>query len=202
MIEMEGSYENGDDSNNEVTVDEENVNDTEEHVNSESSNNDSTYEEDSEAENNNQPENRRARNKPRYLHDYVTGQELDEEIEQHNLAVFSTNSDPVTYEEAVKHEEWRNAMDQEIESIERNNTWDLTSLPSGAKKIGVKWVYKAKLKEKGKVEKYKARLVAKGYSQQYGIDYNEVFAPVARWDTIRSISTVWNRLCEECFLAW
>jgi len=164
---------------------------------SESSNNDNTDEEDSENENNNQPDNRRTRNKPSYLHDYITGQELDEQIEQHNLAVFSTNSDPVTYEEAVKHEEWRNAMDQEIESIERNNTWDLTSLPSGAKKIGVKWVYKTKLNEKGKVEKYKARLVAKGYSQQHGIDYNDVYVPVARWDTIRSILSIvacnsWN----------
>lgn len=78
-------------------------------------------------------------------------------------------------------------MDQEIDAIERNNTWELTNLPSEAKKIGVKWIYKTKLNEKGEVEKYKARLVAKGYSQQYGIDYNEVFAPVARWDTIRTI---------------
>jgi hypothetical protein len=106
-------------------------------TNSESSNNDITDEEGSEAENNDEPNNRRTRNKPSYLHDYVTGQELDEQIEQHNLAVFSTNSDPVPYEEAVKHEEWRKAMDQEIESIEKNNTWDLTSLPSVAKKIGV-----------------------------------------------------------------
>jgi len=58
-------------------------------------------------------------------------------------------------------------MDQEIEAIEKNNTWDLIYLPSGAKKIGLKWVYKTKLNEKGKVEKHKARLVAKGYSQQY-----------------------------------
>jgi hypothetical protein len=62
----------------------------------------------------------------------------------------------------VKHEEWRKAMDQEIESIEKNNTWDLTSLPSVAKKIGVKWIYKTKLNVKGKVDKYKERPVAKG----------------------------------------
>jgi hypothetical protein len=53
--------------------------------------------------------------------------------------------------------------------------------------IGVKWIYKTKYNEKGEVDKHKARLVAKGYSQKYGIDYNEVFAPVARWDTIRAI---------------
>ncbi|CAL2265186.1 unnamed protein product [Prunus armeniaca] len=57
-------------------------------------------------------------------------------------------------------------------------------LPAGGKKIGVKWVYKTKLNENGEVDKYKARLIAKGYSQQHGIDYTEVFAPVARLDTI------------------
>ena len=60
-------------------------------------------------------------------------------------------------------------------------------LPKHARKIGVKWIYKTKLNEKGEVEKYKARLVAKGYAQQHGIDYNEVFALVARWDTIRMV---------------
>lgn len=127
----------------------------------------------------------------------MTGQETEEEAESHSFAVFSTSNDPITYEEAIKHEEWRKAMDQEIDAIEKNNTWELTILPSKVKKIGVKWIYKTKLNEKGEVEKYKARLVAKGYSQQYGIDYNEVFAPVARWDTIRTILSIaackgWN----------
>lgn len=63
----------------------------------------------------------------------------------------------------------------------------VTDLPLGAKKIEVKWVYKTKLKENGKVEKYKARLVAKGYVQQQGFNYSEVFAPVARMDTVRII---------------
>ena len=71
-------------------------------------------------------------------------------------------------------------MDLEIEAIEKNETWQLTTLLKGAKKIGVKWVFKTKLNEKGEVDKCKARLVAKDYAQQQGIDYNEVFAPVAR----------------------
>ncbi|MCH85372.1 hypothetical protein A2U01_0006218, partial [Trifolium medium] len=58
-------------------------------------------------------------------------------------------------------------MDQEMTSIEKNDTWELTELPAGHKKIGVKWIYKTKLNEKGEVEKYKAILVAKGYSQQH-----------------------------------
>lgn len=71
--------------------------------------------------------------------------------------------------------------------LRKNNTWELTDLPKGHKSIGVKWVYKTKLNPQGKVEKYKARLVAKGYKQQLGIDYTEVFAPVARHDTIRLV---------------
>jgi hypothetical protein len=78
-------------------------------------------------------------------------------------------------------------MDQEMQAIERNDTWELTVLPSGSKTIGVKWVFKTKVNENGEVDKYKARLVAKGYCQQYGIDYSEVFAPVARLDTIRIV---------------
>ncbi|MCI12639.1 copia-type polyprotein, partial [Trifolium medium] len=101
--------------------------------------------------------------------------------------MFSSKDDPSNYNEAVKSDVWRIAMDQEIESIEKNDTWELVTLPKDARKIGVKWIYKTKYNEKGEVEKYKARLVAKGYSQQHGIDYNEVFAPVARWDTIRTI---------------
>ena len=76
-------------------------------------------------------------------------------------------------------------MDAEITTIERNDTWELCDLPKGQKTIGVKWVYKTKLKENGEVDKHKARLVAKGYKQEFGVDYKEVFTPVARHDTIR-----------------
>ena len=63
------------------------------------------------------------------------------------------------------------------------------STPGGSKQgnIGVKWIFKTKQKENGEVDKYKARLVAKGYKQQYGVDYIEVFSPVARHDTIRLV---------------
>jgi len=74
-----------------------------------------------------------------------------------------------------------------MNDIERNNTWELTDLPTGAKKIGVKWVYKTKLKENIEMDKFKARLVDKGYVQQQGIDYTEVFAPMTRMDTMRMI---------------
>jgi hypothetical protein len=73
----------------------------------------------------------------------------------------------------------------------------------GANSIGVKWIFKTKMNEKGEIEKYKARLVAKGYSQKHGIDYNEVFAPVARWDTIRIIlALAAKENCEKCLFTW
>nr|KYP57684.1 hypothetical protein KK1_003951 [Cajanus cajan]KYP57698.1 hypothetical protein KK1_003968 [Cajanus cajan] len=62
-------------------------------------------------------------------------------------------------------------MDDEIDSIEINDTWELVDLLDGHNTIGVKWVFKTNLKENGEVDKYKARLVAKGYKQQYGVDY-------------------------------
>ncbi|GAU24937.1 hypothetical protein TSUD_311720 [Trifolium subterraneum] len=132
----------------------------------------------------------RTRNPPGWVHDYVTNLE-DSDIDQmQNLVVFCDNSDPHTYEEASKMAVWRKAMDQEIEFIERNDTWELVTLSREAKRISVKWIFKTKYNENGEIEKYKARLVAKGYSQQHGIDFNEVFAPVARWDTIRTILAV------------
>ena len=85
---------------------------------------------------------------------------------------------------------WKQAIDEEIKSIEKNNTWELTTLPRGQKAIGVKWVYKAKKNAKGEIEKYKARLVAKGYKQKQGVDYEEVFALIARLETIRMIIAI------------
>lgn len=75
-------------------------------------------------------------------------------------------------------------MDEEIWTLEKNDTWELVSLPSNHQVIGVKWVYKAKKNDKGKVERYKVGLVAKYYKQRQGVDYEEVFAPIARMDTI------------------
>jgi len=76
-------------------------------------------------------------------------------------------------------------MEEEIKSIGKNDTWELTTIPKGHEAIGVKWVYKTKKNASGEVERYKARLVVKGYKQKHGVDYDEVYAPVARMDTIR-----------------
>ena len=81
----------------------------------------------------------------------------------------------------------RQAMDAEINVIMKNDTWKLTELSSGVKTIGVKWIIKTKLNEHEEVDKYKARLIMKGYHQQYGVDYAQVFAPLARLYTIRAV---------------
>nr|GFC63091.1 ribonuclease H-like domain, reverse transcriptase, RNA-dependent DNA polymerase [Tanacetum cinerariifolium] len=70
-------------------------------------------------------------------------------------------------------------------SINRKNTWELTTLPKGHKAIGLKWILKTKKDANENIIKHKARLVAKGYIQQHGIDFEEVFAPVARMKTVR-----------------
>lgn len=134
------------------------------------------------------PATQRIRRKPVYLMDYET--EGEEEEEMASFVMFASVEDPEKFEEANKEGKWIKAMETELESIEKNDTWVLTDLPKGAKKIGVKWVYKTKRNERGEVDKYKARLVVKGYAQKEGVDYNEVFAPVARWDTIRMILAV------------
>ncbi|KAD1540679.1 hypothetical protein E3N88_42653 [Mikania micrantha] len=132
--------------------------------------------------------NKRTRNTPVWLNDYETGEGLSETEE--DLAMFSTSEDPRSYDEARKESKWMAAMKSEMHSIKKNNTWELVEAPKGVKPIGVKWVFKTKLNEKGEVDKYKARLVVKGYAQRKGIDYNELYAPVARWDTVRSIVAV------------
>jgi hypothetical protein len=76
-------------------------------------------------------------------------------------------------------------MMEEMDSIEENVTWSLIDLPPDHKPIVVKCVFKLKWDEHGAVSKHKARLVVKGYAQRHGIDYDEVFAPVARLDSVR-----------------
>lgn len=120
------------------------------------------------------------------MNDYFSGDELSNEDTIVQFSLFA-DSDPIKFKDAVKEEKWTKAMDTEIQAIKRNDTWELTDLPKGQKTICVKWVYRTKLNEKGEIDKHKAWLVAKGYKQQYGVDYKEVFDPVARHDTIRLV---------------
>ncbi len=107
-----------------------------------------------------------------------------------DYAMIATDLEPSSYEEAMtseNHEEWQQAMNEEIASLIDNNTWTLVDKPSGKPVVDNKWVYKKKTLPDGTVAKYKARLVAKGYTQRQGVDYSETFSPVARFDTIRMV---------------
>ncbi|KAL4310771.1 hypothetical protein GQ457_01G023480 [Hibiscus cannabinus] len=81
-------------------------------------------------------------------------------------------------------------MKVEIEALEKHNTWELVKLPEGKKNIGCKWVFTVKYKFDGSLERYKTRLVTKGYSQTYGTYYLEMFAPVAKMNTMRVLFSI------------
>lgn len=89
----------------------------------------------------------------------------------------------------LKHR-WMKAMQEELSSIESNGTWEALELPRGKNAVGSKWVYKIKKDDSGNAVQYKARLVAQGFSQKFGVDYDEVFAPVARSTTFRLLLSI------------
>lgn len=121
---------------------------------------------------------------------YATLWEDVEEPVVGELLVAVGDGEPATFEDAKQEQCWLKAMREEMASIEQNNTWRLVDLPCGHKAIGLKWVFKLKRDEAGVVVKHKARLVAKGYVQQQGVDCGEVFALVARMESIRLLLAV------------
>lgn len=92
---------------------------------------------------------------------------------------------PKDVQEALKIPEWKEAIMDEMRALEKNCTWEIVQKPRDKSPVGCKWVISVKYKADGSIERYKARLVAKGYTQTYGIDYQETFAPVAKINTVR-----------------
>jgi hypothetical protein len=108
------------------------------------------------------------------------------------MAFLAERKEPLSYREAVNSQEkqkWEKAMKDQIQSLKTNNTWLLRELPKGRKIIQNKWVFKIKRDRDGN-EKYKARLVAKGFTQKEGIDYQETYAPVVKYDSLRIMLAV------------
>ncbi|GJS74954.1 putative ribonuclease H-like domain-containing protein [Tanacetum coccineum] len=103
--------------------------------------------------------------------------------------VFSTNSfdaeEGGKVSQALADESWVEAMQEELLQFKLQEVWVLCDLPEGKRVIGTKWVFRNKRDERGTIIKNKARLVAQGYRQEEGVDYDEVFAPVARIEAIR-----------------
>jgi hypothetical protein len=108
------------------------------------------------------------------------------DVEEKELQINAISSnEPGSLAEAQADQHWRKAMEDEMAATEENKTWTLCELPQGRRAIGLKWVFKVKRDEVGPVVKNKARLVVKGYAQRKGTEYDEVFSPVARLDTVR-----------------
>ena len=111
------------------------------------------------------------------------------------LLVNSEMEEPKTVHEALNGEQSsqsREAMESEYSSLLKNDTWDLVPPPEGKNIVGSRWVLKVKRDENGSVNRFKARLVAQGYSQVKGVDYDEVFSPVARNTSVRSLLALAN----------
>ena len=101
-----------------------------------------------------------------------------------NFAMLSM-SERQNFMQASQDDHWIKAMNEELDQIEKNKTWDLVPRQNDKNVIGTKWVYKNKLDEDGQIVRNKARLVYKGYAQVEGVDFEETFSPIARIESIR-----------------
>jgi hypothetical protein len=105
----------------------------------------------------------------------------------------TTDKEPNSVREVVNLTEgrlYKDAMIEEMESLHKNEMWDLFELPSGRNLVSSKWVFKKKMNVAGQVEKFKARPVAKGYSQVEGVDIDEIFSLVAKLTSIRVLMSL------------
>ncbi|KAL0340193.1 UNVERIFIED_CONTAM: Retrovirus-related Pol polyprotein from transposon TNT 1-94 [Sesamum radiatum] len=110
-----------------------------------------------------------------------------------DFLTYLLENEPRTINEALSSPEapfWKEAINNEIESIMQNHTWELVDLPSGNKPLGCKWILKRKYKADGSIDKYKARLVAKGFKQKEGLDFFDTYSPVTRITSIRVLIAV------------
>lgn len=101
------------------------------------------------------------------------------------------------FKEAVKHQVWKDTMNEEYESIMKNDFLDVVPRPKDKSVVISKWLYKIKYGAYGSVEKFKVSFVSQSFSQEEGVDYDEIFALVSRYTTIRSIISLttsqgWN----------
>ena len=97
--------------------------------------------------------------------------------------------EPKCYDEAVQVDtkiQWESAMKDEMESLLKNKTWDLCKLPTGKKALQNNWVYRLK-EEEGSKKRFKTKLVVKGFAQKKGIDFDEIFSPVVKMTSIRTV---------------
>ena len=115
------------------------------------------------------------------MSNYVSNHRLSES----NKSFVNQLAIPNSMQEALADPRWKTAMNEEIKSLQKNETWKLVECPPRKKPVGCRWIYTMKYKPDGSIKRFKARLVAKGYTQTYGIDYTETFASIAKINTVR-----------------
>ena len=111
-------------------------------------------------------------------------------LDYHCYTALATLHEPHTYREASTDPLWQIAMKKELDALFKNYTWDLVTLPPWKYVVGCKWIYKIKTHFDGSIERYKTRLVTKGFTQEFGIDYKETFAPVAHISSVCALLAV------------
>jgi hypothetical protein len=104
------------------------------------------------------------------------------------------DSEPETFAQAVGQHVWRDVMLEEYDSIMHNDVWEVVLRLVGKSVVISRWLYKTKYAAYGSIEKHKDRFVARGFSQVEGVDYDETFAPVARYTSIQSIISIATKM--------
>ena len=136
---------------------------------------------------------KRNRRAPDFYGEVVSHRYGDWEENDANAAI---SDDPKTFRSAITGDNannWKAAIDAEMQSLRQNETWDLVDLPPNKNVVGCKWVFKTKHNADGTISKHKARLVAQGFTQKHGVDYEETFAPVVKYASLRTIFAIANQ---------
>lgn len=148
----------------------------------------------------------RARKEKSFDYDFINSQAIiflvEGDNENHVInkipIILNVEDAPKTYKEAItsrNYEFWKEAIDDEINSLISNGTWELSDLPLGSKAIGCRWVFRIKYHTNGSIQTFKAGLVIQGFSQRQGVDYFDTYAPVARITSIRvlfALASIYN----------
>jgi len=119
------------------------------------------------------------------------------------LTTIEADQDPSSYKEAMSrpdHEKWKEAMECEMLALAKNGTWVLVDRPKDKNIVSNRWVLRIKRNPDGSIDRYRARLVARGFSQVYGVDYNDTYAPVVNTSAVRMLfafSTIMNLQIEQ-----